>query len=162
MSDNNTVIWSTVKRKICDLKDFDKNPRKITKEDFNLLVDSLKQDGYHGRIKINTDNTIIGGHARKKALLKAGYNKNDEIEVLIPDRFLEDNDFARVNIRDNLNYGAWDTDILGNNWDAQQLIEWGMPAHIVGHSIFGINDVEEADKIKETKPKACPHCGELL
>jgi len=160
MSEPNPVTWATVKRKISELKEFDKNPRKITKDDFKLLVQSLQEDGYHGRIKINTDNVIIGGHARKKALLAAGYKKSDEIEVLMPDRLLESDYFDRVNIRDNLGYGNWDVDILGNNWDAEQLIAWGMNPLFIGESILEVE--KEEPSIKETKPKTCPHCGELL
>lgn len=138
------VVWTAVKRKISELKDYDKNPRKLGKEEFAKLVESIQQDGYHMRLLINTDGTIIGGHARKKALLKAGYNKEDEIEVLIPDRFLEGDDFDRINIRDNLPYGSFDFDMLGNNFDAQQLIEWGMPADWLQFEVEEI-EAEEGD-----------------
>lgn len=154
------IVWTEAKRKLSDLKDYENNPRKIGKDEFNNLVGSLQQDGYHTRMKVNTDGTIIGGHARKKALLKAGYTLNDEVEVLVPDRLLEGDDFDRINIRDNLLYGAFDFDMLGNLFEPQQLIDWGMAPALLGQSHFDLNEPEE--KIKETKPKTCPHCGELL
>jgi site-specific DNA-methyltransferase (adenine-specific) len=122
------IQWINEKWKLKDLKDYDRNPRKMGKEEFGKLVESLKSDGYHHRLLINTDGTIIGGHARKKALLKAGHKENDEIEVLVPNRRLTDEEFDRVNIRDNLPYGSFDFDMLANNFEAAQLIEWGMPA----------------------------------
>jgi site-specific DNA-methyltransferase (adenine-specific) len=122
-----TLKWISEKRKLKDLKDYDNNPRKMGKEEFGKLVDSLMSDGYHQRLLINQDGTIIGGHARKKALLKSGYKENDEIDVLVPDRLLEGDDFDRINIRDNLPYGAFDFDMLANLFDPSQLIEWGMP-----------------------------------
>lgn len=164
MRESNVVKWSTVKRRISELKDYSKNPRQIGKEEFARLVESIQQDGYHMRLLINLDGTIIGGHARKKALLKAGYTNDDEVEVLIPDRMLEGDDFDRVNIRDNLSFGSWDSDILGNNFDPQQLIDWGMPPSVVGQSHYDIDSAnEDSDsKIKESKVKVCPHCGEIL
>lgn len=122
-----SIEWKSQTWKLKDLRDYDKNPRKMDKKRFEKLVESLKTDGYHQRLLINTDGTIIGGHARKKALLKAGYKESSEIEVLVPDRLLVDEDFDRVNIRDNLPYGEFDFDILANNFVAEQLLEWGMP-----------------------------------
>ncbi len=156
------VTWTTVTKKIGDLKEYPDNPRKMSKDEFNELVKSLSQDGYHGRLLVNTDDTIIGGHGRRKALLSVGYTKNDEIEVLIPSRKLEKDDFDRVNIRDNLSFGGWDYDMLGNLHEPQKLIDWGMPPAMLGQTHYELNEDEESDKIKETKPKNCPHCGELL
>ncbi len=121
------IQWTSEKRKLKDLRDYDKNPRKMEKDRFEKLVESIKSDGYHQRLLINTDGTIIGGHARKKAMLKAGWKESSTIDVLVPDRLLEGEEFDRINIRDNLPYGSFDFDILANNFEASQLIEWGMP-----------------------------------
>ena len=121
------ITWREEKRRIADLKEYANNPRKMTKDAFEKLVESLQSDGYHMRLLVNLDGTIIGGHQRKKALLKAGFKKTDEIEVLVPNRLLAETEYDRVNIRDNLPYGAFDFDILANNFDKQQLIDWGMP-----------------------------------
>lgn len=155
------ISWRTELRKIGDLKEYSQNPRKIGKDEFKNLVRSIKEDGYHNRLLINPDNTVIGGHQRIKALLEAGYTKEDSIEVLVPTVALSGEDFDRVNIRDNLEFGVWDFDILGNNFEPEQLIDWGLPPSLVGHSILEMDD-DASDKIKETKPKTCPHCGEIL
>jgi len=120
------ITWSVTKRKINQLKEYKKNPRKISEHDFNNLVKSLKENGYHSRLLINQDNTIIGGHQRKKALLKSGYKHTDEIEVLIPNRVLSKDEFDRINIQDNLHYGEFDFEMLNNEFDASKLIEWGI------------------------------------
>lgn len=138
------INWSSTKLKISDLKDYDNNPRKISKDEFGNLVRSLKEDGYHSRLLVNLDNTIIGGHQRKKALLKAGFSANDEIEVLIPDRLLVDDDFDRINIRDNLPFGSFDFDMLGNLFEHEKLIDWGMPADWLQINVEEI-PVEEGD-----------------
>lgn len=121
------ITWTTIKKRISELTDYEHNPRAIKTNAFEKLVESIKQDGYHGRIVINTDGTIIGGHQRKHALLQAGYKLDDEIEVLVPSRTLSTEEFDRLNIRDNLPYGEFDWDILGNRFETDTLLDWGMP-----------------------------------
>lgn len=118
------IEWRTERRNLKDLKDSDKNPRRMTKEAFKKLVDSLEQDGYHGRVMVDTNNVIIGGHQRKRALLKAGII---DVEVLVPSRDLTEDEFDRLNIRDNLPYGDFDFDSLANSFEIDLLVAWGMP-----------------------------------
>lgn len=126
MSDN--INWKSEWIAIKDLKEFEYNPRRMSKKDFERLVRDLQQDGYHNRIIVNQDNTIIGGHSRKKALLSAGYKLSDQIEVLKPDRQLTEEEFKRINVKDNLPFGEFDFDILANHFDPIELVEWGMPS----------------------------------
>ena len=156
-----TIQWKSELWKLKDLKDYDKNPRKMDKKRFDKLVESLKQDGYHQRLLINLDGTIIGGHARKKALLKAGFKENSDIEVLVPDKLLTGEDFDRVNIRDNLTYGDFDYEMLANNFDADQLIDWGMPENWILNLADAIETKEEKEK-ESKSDKKCPKCGEFL
>ena len=117
----------------------------------------LKEDGYHGRIKINTDNVIVGGHSRKKALLKAGLNPSDEIEVLVPHRTLKEEEFRRINIKDNLSFGAWDYEVLGNAFDVPELIVWGFPEEYLG---VGCSPDEKPEREERSKKSIeCPSCG---
>ena len=120
------ITWHTKQIKIDDLIDYEHNPRRISKKDFDRLVNDIKQDGYRNRIVINSDNTILGGHARKKALKAADYNGESSIEVLCPSRLLTEEEVKRIIIRDNLSFGEYDFDILGNHFDDNQLAEWGL------------------------------------
>lgn len=108
------------------LNEYAHNPRTITKKAFDRLVQSIKQDGYHARIVIDTSNNIIAGHSRKKALYANGWGETDCIKVLYPSRPLSDEEFKRVNIRDNLEFGDFDIDILANNFDVDFLKDIGM------------------------------------
>lgn len=121
-----SIEWHSEVVRVADLKDFEANPRRITKTEFEKLVKSIKEDGYHQRIVANQDNKIIGGHQRKKALLAAGYMPHDKIEILKPSRDLSDDEFRRINIRDNLFNGEFDFDILANEFEIQKLVDWGM------------------------------------
>lgn len=148
---SNVIKWKTEYRKIADLIDYENNPRQINKDNYKKLVESLKQDGYHARICINKDNTIIGGHQRKKAMLDAGYTPQDEIEVIVPSMLLSEDDLKRINIRDNLPYGEWDFDILANTFNMDDLIDWGMPEDFLPDKIEDeINPQGDEDYLPES------------
>ena len=126
-----SINWQVTKVKINDLKDYDKNPRKISKEALEKLATHIKQDGYHQRIICNTDFTIIGGHQRKKALIMAGFDKEDFIECLIPDKELSIDEIDRLNIRDNISFGEYDFDLLKANFTLPSLKEYGLDSDLI-------------------------------
>jgi len=74
MSGNDlTIKWIAQNVAVDQLKPFEKNPRKISTQDFENLKRSLKEDGYHQRILCTPDLRVIGGHQRIKALKELGY-----------------------------------------------------------------------------------------
>ena len=123
--------WTSKTIQISELKEYEHNPRRIGKKEFEKLVSSIKQDGYHQRIIVNQDNVIIGGHQRKKALLEAGLKETDTVEVLIPDRKLTQEELDRINIRDNLSFGEYDFDILANRFNVETLVDFGLPGDML-------------------------------
>ena len=159
-----TIIWHVENRKISTLQDYEQNPRQITSNDYKKLVESLQQDGYHKRITVNTNGVIIGGHARKKALLDAGFKPSDEIEVIVPDRELTPLEFDRINVRDNLGYGSFDFDILSNseNFDFQDLIDWGMSESLLGvATVEHIEPSADDDAIPSTPVEPTTRLGDV-
>jgi DNA modification methylase len=153
------IVWTTQTRKLSELKDYEHNPRRLSGEAFEKLVESLKQDGYHGRISINTDNTIIGGHQRRRAMLEVGYDQDTEIEILVPNRYLDETELDRINIRDNLPYGDFDWDILANRFEPDYLVEIGMPEHWI--PVFeqlepGLTDQDELPQVDKADVKTKP------
>lgn len=159
------TVWSEKKVKIKDLKDFAHNPRRMRDKEFKKLVKSLKEDGYHQRFLVNTDLTIIGGHQRKRALLETGVNPEEDISVLMPDHLLSLEEVKRLNIRDNLPYGQFDLDELANNFEVNDLIEWGFSEELlIGKEEQSI-DIEEIDintKEKKNNTIKCPNCSYLF
>jgi len=161
MSRDESKDWETIKIKICELKEFEANPRFINKPEFEKLVKGIKQDGYHTTIKVNHEYKMIGGHQRRKALLAAGYMPHDLIEVKIPKRVLTDDEFRRINIRDNLQYGEYDYDILANEYEIEKLVEWGM--NLKAFPDVMPPELEKEEEPKETKFKEyCPTCGQEM
>lgn len=137
--------WIETEVKLGDLKPFEQNPRKISKEAFNRLVKSLEEDGYHQRILMNWDNTIVGGHQRIKALKRLGVKNSDLIKVLKPEEELNPDEFLRINIRDNGEFGNYDVDMLANfSIEIEQLIDWGVPEDLFG-GMLGEEEIEELE-----------------
>jgi site-specific DNA-methyltransferase (adenine-specific) len=125
-SNHETITWQATGIKLAHLKEYPNNPRKITKEMLDKLASHIKEDGYHQRIIVDNDYTIIGGHQRKKALYMAGYDDETEIEVLMPSRKLTLEEIDRLNIRDNLAFGEYDFDVLTERFDMEELLSFGM------------------------------------
>ena len=103
------LIWHSEQRLVSEIKNWGKNPRKITKEAFTKLKERIVARGFHDVIKIDTDNTILSGNMRKKALVELGIK---EVTVLVPNRKLTDEEMEKVALESNTNDGAWDFEAL--------------------------------------------------
>jgi ParB-like chromosome segregation protein Spo0J len=112
------------------------NPRLIKDEKFKKLVKSIQDfpDMLNVRpIVVNKDMVVLGGNMRLKAIKEAGHT---EVAVEIVD-WTEDQQKEFI-VKDNVGYGEWDWDDLANNWDAQELSEWGLD--IPNFNIEGFTD----------------------
>jgi hypothetical protein len=113
------MIWP-----IYRVKPNPENPRIIKDDEFHKLVKSLKDFPEMADVRpliINQDNIILGGNMRFRAMKEAGWKECPVIQV----DWSEDKQREFI-IKDNLSHGEWDWDDLGNNWDAEELKEWGM------------------------------------
>lgn len=143
MPDNlvSDLFWEEKKIKLKDLKEYSRNPRRISKDDFEKLKKSMEESGYNQRLLVDVDNTIIAGHQRYQVFKKL---KFEEIPILKPNRKLTEDEFKRINIQDNVGFGEWDIDQLANDFDIPQLLEWGMP-----EDLFKGLDPEPEEEIEE-------------
>jgi len=118
------ITWQLKTYKLADLTDYFKNPRHITETEFKQLKKSLDTFGLIDKPIINADaaNTIIGGHQRKHVLEANG---ETECECWVPDRELTEREVEELNIRLNKNTGQWDFDVLANEFELDDLLEWG-------------------------------------
>lgn len=149
------IQWHLEVRSIAQLKPHPKNPRNLSKEQFKHLKQSIDSFGLIDKPIINTDNTIIGGHQRIEILKKM---KAKNVECWIPDHPLTDAQIDELNIRLNKNTGDWDWDILANEWELPELVEWGFKADDFYDAPFPL-DKNEDEEEKEKNVITCPHCG---
>lgn len=134
------LSWTTEIRKIKGLKDFDKNPRQITEEQFERLKQSIKDFGYVELVAVDTDNTIVAGHMRVRAIRKV-HGDRGEIEVRVPSRKLTEQERERYAIISNKVTGDWDYDTLASSWDLDMLFDVGFEP--------GAFDLDLGDEKKE-------------
>jgi ParB-like chromosome segregation protein Spo0J len=108
------------------------NPRLIKDDKFKKLVQSIKDFPEMLDIRpivVNQDMIILGGNMRYKACQEAGLK---EIPIIVTD--LTEEQQREFLIKDNVSGGEWDWDILANEWEVEQLEEWGLDVPI--------NDIE--------------------
>ena len=109
---------------IGELKPNPNNPRIIKDDKFKKLVQSIKELPEMAEVRpivVNTDMVVLGGNMRLKAMREAGW-KEVPIEVVDWD---EDKQRQFI-IKDNVSGGEWDWEMLANQWDAEELNEWGL------------------------------------
>jgi ParB-like chromosome segregation protein Spo0J len=131
--------WHNEKRRIKDLVPYVANPRQITEKQAKDLKASLERFGVADPLIINTDNTIIGGHQRKKILeTLMGIDPDYEIDVRVPDRELSIDEMRELNVRLNKNQGEWNFDTLANNFELDDLLDWGFE-----NADFGVVELDQ-------------------
>jgi hypothetical protein len=86
---------------------------------------------------------VQGGNMRLKALQEIGFKDiPDEWVKQVKD--LNEDEKKQFIIKDNVGFGEWDWDDLANNWDAEQLTEWGLD--IPHFAAFENTEVEGEEK----------------
>ncbi|MDO6813817.1 DNA modification methylase [Tenacibaculum soleae] len=120
-----TLQWTTEKRKVKDLVPYNYNPRILTPEKKQLLINSIEKFNLAEIPAVNTDNVIIAGHQRIKVLMELGKGE-DLIDVRIPSRTLTEKEFKEYNITSNVPTGYWDLDVLSDVFDDIDLDALGL------------------------------------
>jgi len=68
---------------------------------------------------------VLGGNKRLICLQNLKYKEIPDEWVISADELTED-EKKRFVIADNVGFGEWDWDILANDWNQDELIEWGL------------------------------------
>jgi DNA modification methylase len=114
--------------KLNKLKGNPNNPRIIKDDKFKKLVKSINDFPKMMALRpiVVDENFIVqGGNMRLKALQEIGFKDiPDEWVKQVAD--LNEDEKKQFIIKDNVGFGEWDWDDLANNWDAEQLTEWGL------------------------------------
>ena len=131
------------------------NPRQLTKDQYQNLKDSISRFGLVDPIIVNSNkdrkNIIVGGHQRVKVA------KDMDIEfVPVLEVDLTYDKERELNIRLNANTGEWDTDILANMFELDELQDWGFDD--IDLKIDDI-DLDEEEKPKKDNMIECPECN---
>lgn len=120
------------------------NPRQISTKQYKDLKESVNRFGVVDPIIINKDMTVIGGHQRLKVCKDL---KHTEIDCVVLDLTKEEE--RELNIRLNKSGGEFDMDILANEFDVEELKDWGFKEIELGLNIDKLDDsftLDDSDK----------------
>jgi DNA modification methylase len=110
---------------ITQIKPNPNNPRIIKDNKFKQLVKSIQDFPQMLELRpivIDENNIVLGGNMRLKACQEAGLTDVPVVQA----KDLSEEQKKEFIVKDNVGYGEWDWDDLANNWDVEQLTEWGL------------------------------------
>lgn len=119
-------------RPVSEIKELPNNPRTISKEDFDRLKDSIidNPEYFEGRPIILSDRTgelvVLAGNQRLRAAKAVGLK---EVPTIVLPNLTEEKE-KEIIIRDNVSNGRWDMELLANDFDLQDLENWGVEVNI--------------------------------
>lgn len=119
------MLNQIIEVKISEVKTNPNNPRIIKDDKFKQLVKSVQEFPEMLKLRpivVNDDMVILGGNMRLKACKEAGI-KNIFITKASGLTEQQQKEFI---VKDNVGFGEWNWEELANNWDAEQLTDWGL------------------------------------
>jgi ParB-like chromosome segregation protein Spo0J len=131
---------------IYQVKSNPNNPRVIKDDKFEKLVRSIKEFPKMLEIRpivVNDDMIVLGGNMRLKACKAAGLTHVPIIKA----SDLTEEEQRQFIIKDNVSGGEWDWDMLANEWDVEELQEWGLDVPNYGETA---EQKDLSDELKET------------
>jgi len=111
------------------IKGLPKNPRFIRDEKYKLLLKSIQElpEFMEARELLAVEHkgkyVVFAGNMRLKACRELNW---DKVPTKIFDKDTSTEKLRAYLIKDNLAYGEPDWDILANEWDSDELEEWGV------------------------------------
>jgi hypothetical protein len=119
-----------------------KNPRLIKTEKFEKLKKSIEDNPEMLGMRevlvypLGAKFVIIGGNMRFQACKELGFT---EVPCKVLDKETTAIQLRAITIKDNVGFGEHDWDLLANEWEAEELEEWGM-------DVPNFDDNAEAEK----------------
>ena len=148
-------------RKLSDLSKLEGNPRFIKDKEFQTLCDSIRDNPeyFEARPLILSDRTgklvIIAGNQRYEA---AKVVNLEEAPTYLIEGLTEAKE-REIIIRDNINNGEFDFEILANQWAELPLIDWGVKLPEDWLSPIPDENKESDENLGEDTENECPKCG---
>ena len=132
---------------IKEIKPNSNNPRVIKDYKFKKLVRSIQNFPEMLDLRpivVNEDKVVLGGNMRLRACQEAGL---EEVPIIIAKDLNEAKQKEFV-VKDNLNYGEWDWDMLANEFDLMELDTYGLD---LNPTLFNDKDEESIKGVSDEK-----------
>ena len=136
---------------INEIKPNPNNPRIIKDDKFKKLVKSIQDFPQMLELRpivIDKNNIVLGGNMRLKACKEAGLT---DVPVIYAKDLTEEQKKEFI-IADNVSFGDHDWEMLANQWDANELSDWGIDVPTF-NDLSGFDDIEDLKATSENAPK---------
>ena len=126
------------------------NPRTIDKDEYAKLKRSMKRGNLTGVMPLKVfqhatgELIVLGGNMRLRALKEL---KIESVSCILVPFDADAETLREIVIKDNSTFGDFDNDMLANEWDADELREWGVDVPPI------VEDEEPDDLDGEAKEK---------
>ena len=117
-------VYEIVQTSVDEICENPANPRSITPKKFEQLVQSVKDAPWMLMLRpivVNKDGVILGGNMRYRACKEAGM---DFVWVIWADK-IQDEQARRFILRDNIDFGKWDVELLRKQYTETELLKYG-------------------------------------
>lgn len=168
-------------------KQYSLNPRTISDKELNRLEDHLLKFGDLGGVVYCRNNkAYVGGNQRSKIFdgaeieiieqfdtpredktVAVGFITWNDRKYMYREVVFTEEEFKEACIIANSDGGAWDLDILKDNWLVDDLIEWGMDIELFPEEIKLEGEIEENPYTRKVESpiyqpgESCPLINEL-
>ena len=108
-----------------DIHANENNPRILKDDKFKKLVKSIKDFPEMLEIRpivVNNEMMVLGGNMRLRAIQEIGLK---EVPIIKAENLTEEQQREFL-IKDNVGFGEWDWDALANDFNADDLEDWGL------------------------------------
>lgn len=128
------------------------NPLSITDEKYEKLKKNIQEHPEMLKVRglivypYGDKFIVIGGNMRLRAMQELGFKTVPSV-VLPKETDVEE--LKAYTVLDNSGFGRWDWSMLANEWEQEQLIDWGVDLPILGEEINPDEFFDEVDGGKE-------------
>ena len=155
------ITWTNETRKLSDLVPWPRNPRQIRQDQAKRLNESLADFAQVETIAIGPENEVYNGHQRLN-VWAAEHGPDFEVDVRVASRALSEKERERLTVL--LHKGAageWDFDTLANEFELDELLEWGFQeSDFFGHDYESVEFPEYDETVADdVEYLECPKCG---
>lgn len=160
MPKSNGLSWHDERRKLSDLIPWPRNPRQINNEQGKRLAQSFDEFAQVETIAIGPGNEVYNGHQRLNVW--ASQFGDIEVDVRVASRPLSEKEREKLTVF--LHKGAageWDFDKLANEFELDDLLEWGFQENELGVQFQDLPEFKEYDEsvADDVEYIECPNCG---
>jgi ParB-like chromosome segregation protein Spo0J len=143
----------TFKIKVSELNNSNYNPRVIDTFKYESLKKSITELPEMLEVRplvIDENNNILAGNMRYRACIELGYS---EVYVKQIKDFTEEQK-KELMIKDNISYGEWDEQVLGDNFNTSWVNDW-LGREVIDYSALLYEDIsDEVDALHDNIKKS--------